>query len=74
MLAKIQALIIERDIELLNDPSYIPDTNNTVYSIYMIIGIVGYLTIPTVAGWIIQVGGGNNMLKKSMTWRPRQAM
>ncbi|OPB86654.1 conjugative transposon protein TraJ [Elizabethkingia miricola] len=64
MLAKIQTLIIERDIELLNDPSYIPDTNNTVYSIYMIIGIVGYLTIPTVAGWIIQVGGGNNMLKK----------
>ena len=24
----------------------------------MIIGIIGYFTIPTVAGWIIQAGGG----------------
>ena len=24
----------------------------------MIIGILGYFTIPTVAGWIIQAGGG----------------
>ena len=25
--------------------------------VFMIIGIVGYFTIPTVAGWIIQAGG-----------------
>lgn len=33
MLAKIQSLILERDIEMLADPTYIPDTSNTVYII-----------------------------------------
>lgn len=60
MLAKIQSLIIEKDIEMLTDPTYIPDTTNTVYIIFMIIGIVGYFTIPTVTGWIIQAGGAGN--------------
>ena len=50
MLAKIQSLIIERDIDMLADPTYIPDTSNTVYIIFMLIGIVGYFTVPTVAG------------------------
>lgn len=57
MLAKIQGLIVERDIDMLADPNYIPDTSNTVYIIFMIIGIVGYFTIPTVTSWIIQAGG-----------------
>jgi len=56
MLAKINTLILQRDIEKLSDPSYIPDSENTVYMIFMIIGIVGYFTIPTVTGWIIQAG------------------
>lgn len=60
MLAKIQSLIVERDIEMLADPNFIPDTSNTVYIIFMIIGIVGYFTIPTVAGWIIQSGGAGH--------------
>lgn len=60
MLARIQSLILERDIEQLSDPSYIPDSSNTVYIIFMIIGIIGYFTIPTVTGWIIQAGGAGN--------------
>lgn len=63
MLAKIQSLIIERDIEMLADPTFIPDTSNTVYVIFMIIGIVGYFTIPTVTGWIIQAGGAGNFTR-----------
>ncbi|BFM45051.1 conjugative transposon protein TraJ [Flavobacterium sp. CFS9] len=63
MLARIQSLIIERDIEMLSDPSFIPDTSNTVYVIFMIIGIVGYFTVPTVTGWIIQAGGGGNFMR-----------
>lgn len=31
-----------------------------VLSLLMIIGIIGYFTIPTVAGWIIQAGGMGN--------------
>lgn len=63
MLAKIQTLIVERDIEMLADPTFIPDTSNTVYTIFMIIGIVGYFTIPTVTGWIIQAGGAGNFMR-----------
>ena len=29
----------------------------------MIIGIIGYFTIPTVAGWVIQAGGASNFGK-----------
>lgn len=60
MLAKIQSLILEKDIESLSDPTFIPDTSNTVYIIFMVIGIIGYFTIPTVTGWIIQAGGMGN--------------
>lgn len=60
MLAKIQSLILEKDIESLSDPAFIPDTSNTVYIIFMIIGIIGYFTIPTVTGWVIQAGGMGN--------------
>lgn len=63
ILAKIQSLIIERDIEMLADPNFIPDTSNTVYIIYMIIGIIGYFTIPTVTGWVIQAGGAGNFTR-----------
>lgn len=63
MLARIQSLIIERDIEMLVDPNYIPDTSNTVYIIFMIIGIVGYFTVPTVTGWVIQAGGAGNFMR-----------
>ena len=63
MLARIQSLILERDIEMLSDPTYIPDTSNTVYIIFMIIGIVRYFTIPTVTGWIIQAGGAGNFTR-----------
>ncbi len=60
MLAKIQSLILERDIEQLADPTFVPDTSNAVYIIFMIIGIIGYFTIPTVTGWVIQAGGAGN--------------
>ncbi|MCL8537653.1 conjugative transposon protein TraJ [Chryseobacterium gallinarum] len=63
ILARIQSLILERDIELLADPTYIPDTSGTVYTIFMIIGIVGYFTIPTVTSWVIQAGGAGNFMR-----------
>ncbi|AJH15366.1 MULTISPECIES: conjugative transposon protein TraJ [Myroides] len=63
MLARIQSLILERDMLLLSDPNFIPDTSNTIYVIFMIIGIVGYFTIPTVTSWIIQASGGSGFLR-----------
>ncbi|MDR1864468.1 MAG: conjugative transposon protein TraJ [Bacteroidales bacterium] len=58
ILARIQVLTLQKDISgLQNNPNFSMDASNTVYVIFMIIGIVGYFTIPTVAGWIIQAGG-----------------
>jgi len=58
ILAKIEVLMLQNDIsELQNNPNFSVDASNTVYVMFMIIGIVGYFTIPTVAGWIISAGG-----------------
>lgn len=63
MLAKINALSLGRDIELLSDPNFVPDPENSIYMIFMIIGIVGYFTVPTVTSWIIQAGGAGNFTR-----------
>jgi len=57
MLGKIQVLMLTKDIEALSDPNYIPDGSNSVYTVFMLIGIIGYFTIPTVSNWVIQSGG-----------------
>ena len=57
LLARIQVLMLTKDIEAMSDPTFIPDSSNTVYTIFLIIGIFGYFTIPTVANWIIMAGG-----------------
>ena len=60
MLSRLQTLMLSQDIEQLRDPDFIPDGSNTVYCIFMIIGIVGYFCVPTVASWIIQAGGAGS--------------
>ena len=59
MLARIQVLMLQKDIEAMQEnPDFSLDSGDGVYIVFMIIGILGYFTIPTVAGWIIQAGGG----------------
>ena len=58
MLTRIQVLMMRSDIEALQDPAFVPDMNNTVYIVFLLIGIIGYFTVPTVAGWIVEAGGG----------------
>ena len=61
VLAKIQILMLQNDIsELQNNPNFSIEASNGVYIVFMIIGIIGYFTIPTVANWIIQAGGMGN--------------
>jgi hypothetical protein len=60
--------MIQNDItKLQNDPNFSVDASNGVYIIFMIIGIIGYFTIPTVAGWIIQAGGMGNYSRNMNT-------
>lgn len=64
MLAKIQVLMLQKDIqELQTNADYSLDTSDSVYLIFMIIAIFGYFTIPTVAGWIVQAGGAGNYMR-----------
>ena len=61
ILARIQVLMLQNDIEQLQaNPNHSIDGSNAVYIIFMLIGIVGYMTIPTVASWVISAGGVGN--------------
>lgn len=61
ILARIQVLMLQSDIDKLQaDPNYSVDASNGVYIVFMVIGIIGYFTIPTVANWIIMAGGMGN--------------
>ena len=67
ILAKIQILMLQNDIQAMQtDPNFSVEASNGVYIVFLIIGIVGYFTIPTVAGWIIQAGGGIGSYNKNI--------
>ena len=43
----------------------------TVYLVFLLIGICGYFTVPTVASWIVQAGGFNsynNLVTQGGKW------
>ena len=56
ILAKIQANMMIGDQNILS---------GTAYIVFMIIAIVGYFTVPSVANYIIQPGGRDNLLNKT---------
>src|SRR5690606_35442729 len=65
IIGRVQQKMIEVDI------SQIRQAGNTFFSsqdagylIFLIIGIVGYFTVPSVAGFIIQAGGGGALGQK----------
>ena len=67
ILSRIQILMLQQDIEAMQaDPNFSVEASNGVYIVFLIIGIVGYFTIPTVAGWIIQAGGGIGSYNKNI--------
>ncbi|RQO74505.1 conjugative transposon protein TraJ [Pedobacter sp. KBW06] len=68
ILSKIQQNMIKLDIDQVqqNGDTFFSSTD-TAYLIFMIIGIVGYFCVPTVANFIIHAGGGNSMLTKINT-------
>lgn len=61
ILARLQSLMLQADIDRMKtDPNFSLDSSDVIYIVFLIIGIVGYFTIPTVAGWIISAGGMGN--------------
>ena len=65
IIGKIQQNMIQLDINQIqaNGETYFSSTD-TGYLIFLIIGIVGYFTIPSVANYIAHAGGGNTLLYK----------
>lgn len=74
VLARIQVLMLTKDIEAMSDPTFIPDSTNTVYMVFLIIGIFGYFTIPTVANWIIMAGGVSGANRAMNTTAAKRGM
>jgi conjugative transposon TraJ protein len=61
VLARLQSLMLQADIDRMQaDPNFSLDNSDVIYIVFLVIGIIGYFTIPTVAGWIISAGGMGN--------------
>ncbi len=64
ILARLQSLMLQADIvRMQTDPNFSIDSSDVIYILFLVIGIVGFFTIPTVAGWIISAGGMGNFGK-----------
>ncbi|MCD8080078.1 MAG: conjugative transposon protein TraJ [Bacteroides sp.] len=60
IMARIHLLILQNDIKTFENPEYTGDGSNLLYIVFLLIGIIGYFTVPTVSSWIIESGGGGN--------------
>lgn len=65
IMGKIQENMLKEDLQQIatNGDTFF-STTDTAYLIFMIIGIIGYFTVPGVANYIIHAGGGNALLHK----------
>jgi conjugative transposon TraJ protein len=65
IISKVQEKMLQLDLQQLGEQG---DTffsvTDTAYLIFMIIGIVGYFTVPSVANYIVHAGGGSALLHK----------
>lgn len=65
IIGKIQENMLKVDLQQISSSG---DTffsaTDTAYLIFLIIGIVGYFTVPSVANYIINAGGGNTLMNK----------
>lgn len=68
IMGKIQENMLKEDLhQIATNGDTFFSTTDTAYLIFMIIGIIGYFTVPSVANYIIHAGGGNALLQKVTT-------
>jgi len=65
IIGKIQENMLKADITQINQngDTFFSSTD-TAYLVFMIIGIIGYFTVPSVANYIVHAGGANTLLQK----------
>lgn len=65
IIGKIQEKMLQVDLlQIADQGDTFFSATDTAYLIFMIIGIVGYFTVPSVANYIVHAGGGNALLYK----------
>ena len=65
ILGKIQENMLKIDIAQIGEQGdTFFSTTDTAYLVFMIIGIIGYFSVPNVANYIVHAGGGNAILQK----------
>lgn len=65
VIGKIQENMLKLDIsQVQNAGDTFFSATDTAYLIFLIIGIIGYFTVPGVANYIVNAGGGNGLLQK----------
>jgi conjugative transposon TraJ protein len=65
IIGKVQENMLKLDIaqvQTAGDTFF--SSTDTAYLIFLIIGIIGYFTVPSVANYIVNAGGGNGLLQK----------
>ena len=68
IIGKVQENMLRLDIsQVQNTGDTFFSSTDTAYLVFLIIGIVGYFTVPSVAGYIVHAGGSNGLLHKINT-------
>jgi conjugative transposon TraJ protein len=68
IIGKVQQNMLAIDIsQVQNSGDTFFSSTDTAYLIFLLIGIVGYFTVPSTANYIVNAGGGNAMLQKVNT-------
>lgn len=66
IIGKIQENMLKVDIQqVIRYGDTFFSATDTAYLIFMVIGIVGYFTVPSVANYIVHAGGGYTLLHKA---------
>jgi conjugative transposon TraJ protein len=65
IIRKVQENMLKLDIsQVQNAGDTFFSATDTAYLIFLIIGIIGYFTVPSVANYVVNAGGGNGLLQK----------
>ena len=65
IIGKVQENMLKLDIsQVQNAGDTFFSSTDTAYLIFLIIGIIGYFTVPSVANYIVNAGGANGLLQK----------
>jgi conjugative transposon TraJ protein len=66
LIGQIQAQMLQIDIAQVQSTGQTSfGSTDAAYIVFLIMGIVGYFTVPSIAGWVINVGGHGGHLGKT---------